>query len=68
MKCLTRSSGDAWVLVPHPRFQRRERCDDSSGIGVFHDACALLGEIAHAAGAPPESLAEALRDNGYGSA
>jgi hypothetical protein len=49
-----------------------ERCDDSSGIviGVFHDACALLGEIAHAAGTPPEALAdaavEALRDNGYG--
>lgn len=49
-----------------------ERCDDSSGIviGVFHDACALLGEIALAAGTPPEALAdaalEALRDNGYG--
>jgi hypothetical protein len=37
---------------------------------VFHDACALLGEIALAAGTPPEALAdaavEALRDNGYG--
>ena len=49
-----------------------ERCDDSSGIviGVFHDACALLGKIALAAGTPPEALAdaalEALRDNGYG--
>ncbi|MDZ4312059.1 MAG: hypothetical protein U1A24_16045 [Cypionkella sp.] len=49
-----------------------ERCDDSSGIviGVFHDACVLLGEIALAAGTPPEALAdaaiEALRDNGYG--
>ena len=49
-----------------------ERCDDSSGIviGVFHDACALLGEIALAAGTPPEELADtaidALRDNGYG--
>jgi hypothetical protein len=49
-----------------------ERCDDSSGIviGVFHDACALLGEIALAAGTPPDRLAEAaveaLRDNGYG--
>jgi hypothetical protein len=47
-----------------------ERCDDSSGIviGVFHDACALLGEIALAAGTPPAALAdaaiEALRDNG----
>ncbi|MDA0722124.1 MAG: hypothetical protein O2994_10665 [Proteobacteria bacterium] len=49
-----------------------ERCDDSSGIviGVFHDACALLGEIALAAGTPSEGLAdavvEALRDNSYG--
>ena len=49
-----------------------ERCDDSSGIviEVFHDACALLGEIALAAGSPPEALADAaidaLRDNGYG--
>jgi len=61
----------AWrfMQVATPLF---ERCDDSSGIviGVFHDACALLGEIALAARAPPEALAdaavEALRDNGYG--
>jgi len=37
---------------------------------VFHDACVLLGEIALAAGTPPEALADAaidaLRDNGYG--
>lgn len=61
----------AWrfMQVATPLF---ERCDDSSGIviGVFHDACALLGEIALAAGTQPEALAdavvEALRDNGYG--
>ena len=61
----------AWrfMQVATPLF---ERCDDSSGIviGVFHDACALLGEIALAAGTPPDWLAdaavEALRDNGYG--
>ena len=61
----------AWrfMQVATPLF---ERCDDSSGIviGVFHDGCALLGEIALAAGARPELLAdavvEALRDNGYG--
>ncbi|MEB8386659.1 hypothetical protein OO012_05400 [Rhodobacteraceae bacterium KMM 6894] len=61
----------AWrfMQVATPLF---ERCDDGSGIviGVFHDACALLGEIALAAGAQPELLAdavvEALRDNGYG--
>ena len=61
----------AWrfMQVATPLF---ERCDDSSGIviGVFHDACATLGEIALAAGTPPETLAdaavEALRDNGYG--
>ena len=61
----------AWrfMQVATPLF---ERCDDSSGIviGVFHDAFALLGEIALAAGTPPEALAdaalEALRDNGYG--
>ena len=58
-----------FMQVATPLF---ERCDDSSGIviGVFHDACALLGEIAVAAGTPPEALAdaalEALRDNGYG--
>jgi len=61
----------AWrfMQVATPLF---ERCDDSSGIviEVFHDACALLGEIALAAGTPAEQLAdaavEALRDNGYG--
>jgi hypothetical protein len=61
----------AWrfMQVATPLF---ERCDDSSGIviEVFHDACALLGEIANAAGTPAEQLAdaavEALRDNGYG--
>jgi hypothetical protein len=61
----------AWrfMQVATPLF---ERCDDSSGIviEVFHDACALLGEIALSAGSPPESLADAaidaLRDNGYG--
>ena len=58
-----------FMQVATPLF---ERCDDSSGIviGVFHDACALLGEIAHAAGPPPEALADAavdaLRDNSYG--
>ena len=58
-----------FMQVATPLF---ERCDDSSGIviGVFHDACALLGKIALAAGTPPEALAdaalEALRDNGYG--
>ncbi len=58
-----------FMQVAKPLF---ERCDDSSGIviGVFHDACALLSEIALAAGTPPEALAdaalEALRDNGYG--
>ncbi|MDP3960216.1 MAG: hypothetical protein Q8Q26_09200, partial [Pseudorhodobacter sp.] len=58
-----------FLQVATPLF---ERCDDSSGIviGVFHDACALLGEIALAAGTSPEALAdaalEALRDNGYG--
>ena len=61
----------AWrfMQVATPLF---ERCDDSSGIviGVFHDACALLGEIALTAGTPPDRLAdaavEALGDNGYG--
>lgn len=58
-----------FMQVATPLF---ERCDDSSGIviEVFHDACALLGEIALAAGTPPEELADtaidALRDNGYG--
>jgi len=58
-----------FMQVATPLF---ERCDDGSGIviGVFHDACAVLGEIALAAGTPPEALAdaalEALRDNGHG--
>ncbi|WP_426034721.1 DUF6880 family protein [Cypionkella sp. TWP1-2-1b2] len=58
-----------FMQVATPLFERR---DDSSGIviGVFHDACALLGEIALAAGTPAAALAdaalEALRDNGYG--
>ncbi|MFK7871261.1 MAG: DUF6880 family protein, partial [Roseobacter sp.] len=58
-----------FMRVATPLF---ERCDDSSGIviEVFHDACVLLGEIALAAGTPPEALADtaidALRDNGYG--
>jgi len=58
-----------FMQVATPLF---ERCDDSSGIVicVFHDACALLGKIALAAGTPPEALAaaaiDALRDNGYG--
>jgi hypothetical protein len=47
-----------------------ERCDDSSVIGVIHDACALLGEIVLAA-APPsgaltDAVVEALSENGYG--
>jgi hypothetical protein len=48
------------------------RCDDSSGtvIGVFHTASHDLGDIARAAGADPEALADraftALNDNGYG--
>ncbi len=58
-----------FMQVATPLF---DRCDDSSGtvIGVFHDACAAIGEIALAAGTPPEDLAdaavEALCDNGYG--
>jgi hypothetical protein len=58
-----------FMQVATPLF---ERCDDSSGvvIGVFHDACALLGEIALVAGTLPEALGdatvEAMRDNGYG--
>ena len=58
-----------FMQVATPLF---ERCDDSSGIviGVFHDACALLGEIALAAKTPPKALTdaafEALCDNGYG--
>jgi hypothetical protein len=61
----------AWrfMQVATPLFGR---CDDSSGfvIGVFHDACADLGEMALAAATPTEALAdavvEALQDNGYG--
>jgi hypothetical protein len=49
-----------------------ERCDDSSGvvISVFHSACRDLGEIAQAAKAEPETLAQrafsALTENDYG--
>lgn len=49
-----------------------ERCDDSSGtvIGIFHQACADLGELARTAGPEPEALArqvlDALQDNGFG--
>ena len=49
-----------------------ERCDDSSGtvIGIFHQACADLGEVAKATGPEPEALArqvlDALQDNGFG--
>ena len=49
-----------------------ERCDDGSGtvIGTFHGACRDLGEIARAAKAAPETLAErafgALNENDYG--
>jgi hypothetical protein len=49
-----------------------ERCDDSSGtvIGIFHQACNDLGEVARAARPRPQALAEAilqaLQDNGYG--
>ena len=61
----------AWrfMQVATPVF---ERCDDSSGtvIGVFHAACAMLGEISLAAAPPPDKLADAvidaLRDNGFG--
>lgn len=58
-----------FMQVARPLF---ERCDDSSGIviDVFHDACALLGEIALAVEPEPKVLAdaavEALSDNGYG--
>jgi hypothetical protein len=55
-----------FMQVATPLF---ERCDDSSVIGVFQDACALLGEIALAAKTPPTALTdaafEALCDNGY---
>lgn len=49
-----------------------DRCDDSSGtvIGIFHQACADLGQLAETVGPKPETLAEAvldaLQDNGYG--
>lgn len=49
-----------------------ERCDDSSGrvIGVFHEACSNMGEVALKAEANPTILAdrtfEALIANGYG--
>ena len=49
-----------------------ERCDDSSGtvIGIFHEAGIDLGEIARAAKANPENLADqvfqALTENDYG--
>lgn len=49
-----------------------ERCDDSSGtvIGIFHQACADLGEVAKTAEPEPEALArqvlDALQDNGFG--
>jgi len=48
------------------------RCDDSSGtvIGIFHDACSALGEIAKAAKLDPVKLADqafqALTENDYG--
>ena len=49
-----------------------ERCDDGSGtvIGIFHEACRDLGEVALKAGAEPVTLAdrgfEALIANHYG--
>jgi hypothetical protein len=49
-----------------------ERCDDGSGtvVGVFHDACHDLGEIAVAANPEPTTLADqafnALIENDYG--
>ncbi len=49
-----------------------ERCDDSSGtvIGIFHQACADMGDVAKLAGPEPEALArqvlDALQDNGFG--
>jgi hypothetical protein len=49
-----------------------ERCDDSSGrvIGVFHEACSDMGEVAVKAKADPTTLAdrafEALIVNDYG--
>lgn len=49
-----------------------ERCDDSSGtvIGIFHDACLDLGDLAITAKPDTETLAQqvctAVQDNGYG--
>ena len=49
-----------------------ERCDDSSGmvIGIFHQACADLGDVAKMAASEPEALArqvlDAMHDNGFG--
>ncbi|MFC3569913.1 DUF6880 family protein [Paracoccus simplex] len=49
-----------------------ERCDDSSGtvIGIFHQACADLGQLAEKVRQDPQALAgtvlDALQDNGYG--
>jgi hypothetical protein len=49
-----------------------ERCDDSSGtvIGIFHEACSDLGEIAKAVKPDAKALAErvfdALNENDYG--
>jgi len=49
-----------------------ERCDDSSGtvIGIFHQACADLGQLAATVRPDPHALAgtvlDALQDNGYG--
>ena len=49
-----------------------ERCGDSSGtvIGVFHEACADIGDVARTAKAEPKTLADqafaALTQNDYG--
>jgi hypothetical protein len=49
-----------------------ERCDDSSGtvIGIFHQACCDLGDVAKVAEPDPRALAErvleALQQNDYG--
>ena len=49
-----------------------ERCDDSNGtvIGVFHEACADIGDVARTAKAEPKTLADqafaALTQNDYG--
>ena len=55
------------MLVATPLF---ERCDDSIVIGVFHDACTLLGEIVLAAatpsGARTDAVVEVLSENGCG--